>query len=502
MEQTLEKQILARNFTYRNLIRACRKERSGVEKKGKELVLSRLLYEKCGWEAWRDRAQFDYKVPVAYFDLPLSGLVRREITGQQRYLEVATFYQLLPESAVSRDKSGQIYGIYEAYTGILEALARNDPAGILIFFPRLKPQVVEEFRQEIFEQRFPQPQKYRFAAFQQLAFLLFGEEEAIRLLLRPLLPENAFRMYWTRTPAGINMIQPYYMPPDSQSQIEVLSANKGEEGPYVEDFKGLLYLIQSGCRFALNQVLFGERTGPDYFREVFAAVVRSGNEEMFNRALPLFRSQSTNFPTEFQLSNLIQTPPFEEVDPYWNEKGEIPFPIVNASWIDMPSDEELFLSDAIFSCNPRFVDFFRSIYSYGDRLIEDSLYFLYKGYEFHHNAVGAYQVLQRLNSSYHRDYFFETGNVDLINLNLSHKSQDYENDEDAPEGEEQIQVLRVIEYSFGNLSVLLNCLELLRKEEDVGQIRRVIGRILDENSKYSYLTPLSFSLLKSFIEVN
>lgn len=473
---TLKELLLNQAFSYKDLIRACRPEGKRTQR---DVELASVTG--CDWEAWRTRALIDYGIPPPYFDLALVdfpaqspnhfSIPARNISGQQRYLEIATRIQILPESGVNLIR-GQVSGVYEALAGIHASLKWNDPVGIQIFFPRLKQPVIDFLKRKVSSQddEYFHLEDYRFAAFQQLVFLLFGEEEGLAELLSPLkLRGGAFR---DKTP--------YYMPSDSKSFIEIQSHNKGEEGPKIEDPKGLRYLIKSGCMFALNQVLNDPKLHTDIF---FQSVIRSGNEEMLRRALPIF------MPELIEIFDSTPQPSFEILPKKSSAnkpQGILPFMPVLQAQAD-------YLNFAIYSCNPRFVDVFLSFYNM-DLIPATRMTYLSAGYLFHRNPVGAYQVLQKFKQNVTSWYSNTNFDLDMILYSVNARKTGYYNSHVAEE----------IRDNTGNIPVVQTLLPLLEEqlsEEIQFDPDVVIGAINDLLSKVKInLTPLTHRILLAALD--
>lgn len=467
---TLKELLLSQAFSYKDLIRACRPEGRRTQRDAELASVTG-----CDWEAWRTRALIDYGIPPPYFDLALVdfpaqspnhfSIPARNISGQQRYIEIATRIQILPESGVNRVR-GEVFGVYEALAGIHASLKWNDPVGIQIFFPRLKQPVIDFLKRKVSSQddEYFHLEDYRFAAFQQLVFLLFGEEEGLAELLSPLKLRGGPSRDKT----------PYYMPPDSKSFIEIQSHNKGEEGPIIEDPKGLRYLIRSGCMFALNQVLNNPKLHTKIF---FESIIKSGNEEMLRRALPTF------MPELIETFDSTPQPPFEILP----KRGSEGNPRRGTAGIRLQSE---YLDSAVFSCNPRFVDVFLSFYGLNS-ISPEIMYNLSSGYLFHRNPVGAYQVLQRFKQNITSWYSNTRFDLDMILYSVNTRKTGYYNSHLAEE----------IRDNTGNIPIIQTLLPLLIEQlsnEIQFDADVITGAINDLLSKVKInLTPLTHRILLS-----
>lgn len=61
-----------------------------------------------GWEFWQKKAFQIWKVPEWYFNLPVQQ--KREISGDNRFIEVATQFEIIPES-IARIEGGKVKGV-------------------------------------------------------------------------------------------------------------------------------------------------------------------------------------------------------------------------------------------------------------------------------------------------------------------------------------------------------------------------------------------------------
>ncbi|AHH01849.1 hypothetical protein pv_282 [Pithovirus sibericum] len=122
------------------------------------------------WNLWRMIAERDFSTPPEFFDL-ISG---REITGFERYLEIASSFNLLPEMAASV-RSGQVCGLVESSLGFLQGLVCANSSILAFFFPRLKEEVKQNLSFQVNSGQIV-GEKGNFVTFSHLVTYLMGEE--------------------------------------------------------------------------------------------------------------------------------------------------------------------------------------------------------------------------------------------------------------------------------------------------------------------------------------
>lgn len=383
--------------------------------------------EICSWETWRERAFRRYGVPYEYFDLARTVLSEpneevpgdievpaRNISGSFRYLEIATKFELLPESAASLNKrTATVSGIYESYGGVLEALKRNDPRGIDIFFSRLRESQREQLIQDIRERnKNILPKKFRFASFGHLVNLLF-EDRAQEILTEEFIDGQG----------NVSV----YQPSEWEISVEEAEKNKQDDGSRMikgvggeseeEFFEGLMYLISQGCRFALEQALeiLVRENRDEILEPIFLSALKSGQVDMVDRVL--FLRPLLGLPNDGQkVLDIVSPAPFQI---FFADEGRIP-PIVQVpNPVRIP---DRYFDAACYGGNPLLVDFLLAMND--DLNYMPSSRELTEGYFTRRDPVGYYQVLQRC------DFTFSSGNIpglgDIdINLFLSSFMDNY-----------------------------------------------------------------------------
>ncbi|KHL71317.1 hypothetical protein PpSQ1_26850, partial [Pseudomonas putida] len=69
---------------------------------------------------------------------------KRPISEYFRYLELASINSFLPELAASKNvETGEIFGLYESFAGLKEAVLKGDETQFDFFFNRLRPETLE-----------------------------------------------------------------------------------------------------------------------------------------------------------------------------------------------------------------------------------------------------------------------------------------------------------------------------------------------------------------------
>lgn len=145
-------------------------------------IQSQVDIPELTWEFWSEIALRDYQVPVAYFNLA----VGRNLSGYERYLEIASKFELLPQHALTK-KGDKVYGLYEAFAGLMEAVNRNDLQFVDFFFSRLKERPRKILREKI--QRgdlVPIEGRHHNLGYRRLVYLLLGQEGLDRIFPDPI----------------------------------------------------------------------------------------------------------------------------------------------------------------------------------------------------------------------------------------------------------------------------------------------------------------------------
>lgn len=128
---------------------------------------------------------------------------------------------------------------------------------------------------------------------------------------------------------------------------------------------------------------------------LLAAAVASGKIAFVQALLPQYYPELSNFSIEKEVPPL----PYDEV---------LSFPL---NLPPRPVDY-IILNAAVFSCNPRLLDFFISLYQTAPTYLS----FLARGYRFHRAPLGAYSNLLRfhLPEVFDPESIWETGNLEMI----------------------------------------------------------------------------------------
>ncbi|SPN79424.1 Hypothetical protein BRZCDTV_334 [Brazilian cedratvirus IHUMI] len=136
----------------------------------------------CDWGVWRDKAVVDFGVSPQFFDLVPN------LSGPQRYLQIASYVKLTPLSGVRVYEDGTIEGVYEAWKGYTQARLRKDPDMLLWFANRIKPEQQTGPRRNISQKTqsaiddFAQPKEKKQFIFRYEDLLWFVKHGKIREL--------------------------------------------------------------------------------------------------------------------------------------------------------------------------------------------------------------------------------------------------------------------------------------------------------------------------------
>ncbi|AHH01882.1 hypothetical protein pv_315 [Pithovirus sibericum] len=144
--------------------------------------LSELSLPEIDWETWSKLSQHHFDVPVEYFNLAHPevcgklGYKKRNISGKQRYIEIASSFDLLFHDRFDEGS------LFEPSSALVEALERNDVEAVDYFFSKLPQQIVLKFKEKVFNGEYePEKGKFQSLAYQRLVFLLFGRTEQVLL---------------------------------------------------------------------------------------------------------------------------------------------------------------------------------------------------------------------------------------------------------------------------------------------------------------------------------
>lgn len=210
------------------------------------------LSHKCDWDFWAEQAQNSFSVPRQYFDLSR----QQNSQGEQRFLEIATKFILLPESGAFR-KGNQIGGIYESYGGIVESLLRDDVVGLDFFLSRLSPSL---------------------RSFLRLSIL--NGEPIDPILEGRMKPETTQRLF-------VNLFSP--------DELSLLSRDP-RLSPLLSGQESDLSLLIRKPTFDLFRKLYLQVSeGLLPFEQLLLATIESGDVNLLNNLLPYWTSSSQNY---------------------------------------------------------------------------------------------------------------------------------------------------------------------------------------------------------------
>nr|WIL02875.1 hypothetical protein Cbor_269 [Cedratvirus borely] len=308
---------------------------------------------------WIERAEKDFGVPEAYFNLwPF-----REMSEEERYREIASLYQLGTYSSVRLVDGETVEGVYESYAGLMEALKRNDVAMVDYFWSRLKPYQKEYLKEH------PPGTDGNFTATDHL-YSLLGYPE-----------------------------QKYKGPYELGEEIVA----KGLAIPDDLSTEVLFYIAERGYFPALREL---ERQY-GHTEEILMTAIRSGNVRFLDSIISSY----------FGLGSGVSVKGIP-ILPFDAERTT--FPLYNVSFGYTENSRKLIkeksyllLANAVSSCNVQIVDFFRSLCGV-DVLPERSVLYLTK---LHRRPLDAFCILQRTHIDrvdFRYDHLWEHGDVNLI----------------------------------------------------------------------------------------
>lgn len=368
-------------------------------------IQSEVNIPELTWEFWSEIALRDYQVPVAYFDLSRE----RNLSGYERYLEIASKFELLPQHALSK-KGDQVYGLYEAFAGLMEAVNRNDLQFVDFFFSRLKERPREILKEKI--QRgdlVPIENRYHNLGYQRLVFLLFGQEGLDRIF--PDIVETNIEL----------------------GQVEAFSSLFNSD----KKFDALSQMISMGNPQALLQVEEQVDSLPTSKKEAILDYVASSGDQVFLERY-LWKVYGVEYATKIisvlrSLPNVFNP---EDKPEDWEDGGKYHF---NGRSISSTNSRGF-----LRSSNPVFVDLLTIAFGFNiseftnidsgwddEYIFEEIEFALGQKAQSHLNPVGLYQVCQRIhfevfNSGFGREIqvFNDIDLLIRIYNNLSEVSKD------------------------------------------------------------------------------
>lgn len=456
-----------------------------------KLCQDERFYSLCDEDFWPLKAEKDLGIPTNYFQLantPLEGrnpLPSREISGFDRYVELATKLTFLPESKATFNKRTQVVkGVYESYGGILESLRRGSVTGIELFFPLLRPKAIQDLRERILGGSLF-PFRYKFWAYFRLLQLLVGDEEAQKISDNP-----EFSSIYFHASSDYLGLSFYHFPPSQidlwveEGNLEALQNSLQDPKLHVQLFQGLIHLTQLGnveaallCLRFLGQQL--EDTIVSF--EISRASLHSGDVEIVNILLPAFSFENEIFGSFFPLEGISdvrqipQLPPGTFNDPKYEDKI-----------LDV-------LQGAYFGCNSELIKIFSTAIPTNQGLqLPMFSHWVLQGVRFHGRFVEAYSTLLTLIplGLVSVDAFveaLETHNIDIIRLTYSL----------SPNEEVLRQKMTQCE---GNIDLLINLFMILKSDQPSVPPRYIQIFLADLPRHYQKGFPLSEKICRIEIE--
>nr|WIL02740.1 hypothetical protein Cbor_184 [Cedratvirus borely] len=135
--------IVLKSFSYGRLKELCFAPQSNFA----------LIFDR-DWGIWRDKAKADFNISEEFFDLVRSSASNGirvagdfnnvgTLSGPQRYLQIASYVKLSPLSLAEMHE-GEIEGVYEPYTGYIEADKRRDEKTLSFFASLITPEQAKQ----------------------------------------------------------------------------------------------------------------------------------------------------------------------------------------------------------------------------------------------------------------------------------------------------------------------------------------------------------------------
>ncbi|SHO33297.1 Hypothetical protein BQ3484_229 [Cedratvirus A11] len=170
------------------------------------------------------------------------------------------------------------------------------------------------------------------------------------------------------------------------------------------------HLLDVKTSHLATRLIYGIETEKSYYQEeddsLLITIIKTGNIALLNRQLEL----EGIIPSTFRIEEHIPDLGF---DPKRTE-----FPLFYLPLYIKPLPANKLINAAIYSCNPRILDFFRSYFNVDRPNTGHNS--LLQGYKRHRKPVQAYSILQRIQTR--RDATFsilQMGNLDLALLHMS-----------------------------------------------------------------------------------
>lgn len=252
----------------------------------------------CSWDIWREYARINFKVPYDYFDLPRL-IQNRNISGVERYLEIANFYEIFKNPVTFSD-----IGVYDLVKVIKEALYRNDSQAISYFYDFLSEEEKDYIKTKFLS---------RTVSKNIEAYLVLSKKLSINIILSEGFITNIL-----------------------YSDVERCYRKKLEE------------LIIKGNKEAHNT---SRRIFPEDY-SMFSCYLKSGRIEFIEPSI----SEHLGLDKNFFIRDHIKIIPFSV------DKKDFPLSKIIEEPLLSERKHEL-LAYAVYGCNPQVVDFFRCYFN-------------------------------------------------------------------------------------------------------------------------------------------
>nr|WIL05342.1 hypothetical protein pmam_303 [Pithovirus mammoth] len=416
---------------------------------------------------WERKAELELNFWEKFFNLYLGSETssKRPISEYFRYLELASVNSFLPELAASKNvETGEIFGLYESFAGLKEAVLKGDETQFDFFFTRLRPETLEWLKTHLkflhsIEDLFPQgPGFISLDLFDKL----LQETGQMALEEYPKLSEPSAAQRWVAKdmnhyPLRAQIRNQKAMSKDSP-QVQLLE-NWDQFSSQV-----LLKLIERGNRQALDKVLdFFDNGRFDFEAEqIFLSILRSG-----------------------ELSFVQAFEPFIQYVVFYDEE-----------------QSQKYFDAAAFGGNWENVEMVSKLMDLDIKnylSLKDYLISIIKGFFFHRDLSGACFMIDQLDGYESSDIFedvnFASVPLDIIDL-VYHRTTFYTS------FSEVYFLSSVMWANLGYLNVVQFCLDELEKLRGVKYFKKDFEDTQPDFhlDKYEVLTPLSVSLVRSAIE--
>jgi hypothetical protein len=170
------------------------------------------------------------------------------------------------------------------------------------------------------------------------------------------------------------------------------------------------HLLDTKTSELATRLIYGIQGEKSYYQEeddsLLLTIIKSGKLSLLNRQLELEGIIPSTFKIEEHIPDLGFDPERKE------------FPLFYLPLYIKPLPRDKIINAAIYSCNPRILDFFRSYFNLDRPNTGHNS--LLQGYKKHRKPVQAYSILQRMQTGKNASFsILQTGNLDLALLHMT-----------------------------------------------------------------------------------